>query len=150
MLTVFWSPRGFFLTEALPKGQTFNSQYYSQTILHTLSRRLPPLSGFRKHLVHVDNASPHRSQFTMEHPKKFRFKSVPHPPFSPDLAPSDFYLFGTIKGKRQGKKFATPDDLVSEVISIVAFISRTELAKAFDEWERRLKRCIELGGDYVD
>jgi hypothetical protein len=38
-----------------------------------------------------------------------------HPPYSPDLAPCDFFLFGSVKGKWMGKQYEMPDDFVSEV-----------------------------------
>jgi hypothetical protein len=43
-----------------------------------------------------------------------RLVSSPHPPYSPDLAPSDFYLFGKVKNLLTGKKFASADDFFTK------------------------------------
>jgi len=82
--------------------------------------------------------------------EKFRFSSAPHPPFSPDLAPSGFYLFGKIKKKLEGRRFRNSDELLDAIIYITAFIPASELQAVFQEWEMRLRKCIELNGEYVD
>ena len=42
--------------------------------------------------LHFDNARPHAAEHEVD---EMGFKKLPHPPYSPDLAPSDFFLFGT-------------------------------------------------------
>jgi hypothetical protein len=76
--------------------------------------------------------------------------SAPHPPYSPDLAPSDFYLFGKVKNLLTGKKFASADEILDEICQILAAIGREELNAVFDNWERRLQRCITMNGEYVE
>lgn len=148
MITVFWSPNGFHLVEALPKGQTFTSDYFSQTILYSLRKNLFAMTG-RRTIIHMDNARPHRSKVTTAHLTQFDFRAAPHPPYSPDLAPSDFFLFGVLKHRLEGKKFANPDELLEAIVEVTGSIPRSELKAAFLEWEQRLRKCIELNGDYV-
>jgi hypothetical protein len=45
-------------------------------------------------------------------------KSVPHPPYSPDLAPLDFYLFGDVKKCLAGLSFEDADQLLAAVESV--------------------------------
>ena len=52
------------------------------------------------------------------------FQRAPHPPYSPDLAPSDFFLFGYVKEKLGGQSFKTREELYEFV-----FISGTDAAK---------------------
>jgi hypothetical protein len=48
--------------------------------------------------------------------EKNNLRGAPYPPFSLDLAPSDFFLFGYIKGELQGTEFREKDDLVAEIL----------------------------------
>jgi hypothetical protein len=81
------SPAGIQMIAKLPKGERFNSQYFGQNVF----------SGFSANLIGRDNASPHQSRVTLTSIKDFNFHPVPHPSFSPDLAPSEFYLSVQLK-----------------------------------------------------
>jgi hypothetical protein len=75
---------------------------------------------------------------------------VPHPPFSPDLAPSDFYLFGRLKTTMKGCLFEDEKELLEGIISELNKISREEPETVFQEWVLRLDRYTDTGGEYVD
>ena len=77
-------------------------------------------------------------------------KKAPHPPYSPDIAPSDFYLFGYIKGKLQGEHFDSVESLLDRVLEILSEISPETLKAVFLEWEDRLEKIIHNNGDYFD
>jgi hypothetical protein len=51
----------------------------------------------------------------------------PHSPFSPDLAPSDFYLFGEVRTALMGAAFEGEDQLFQSVMDVVHRIPRDEL-----------------------
>jgi histone-lysine N-methyltransferase SETMAR len=99
--------------------------------------------------IHWDNAKPHVSKKTFTTLQHLGVKKLPHPPYSPDIAPSDFYLFGRIKGMLVGKSFESREDLLSEVVKITKMIPRDELCRVFEEWKRRLVVVIESGGEYI-
>jgi hypothetical protein len=75
---------------------------------------------------------------------------VLHPAFSPDLALSDFYLFGKLKNVMKGYAFRNENKLSLGIMSEVSKISREELEAIFDEWLLRLNWCININGEYVD
>jgi hypothetical protein len=52
-----------------------------------------------------DNARPHTAALTMSTLLKLKWDVLPHPPYSPDLAPSDYHLFGPMKGFLGGMIF---------------------------------------------
>jgi len=56
-------------------------------------------------LIQHDNARPHTSLRTQVAIAKFGWTVLPHPPHSPDLAPSDFRLFGALKYALHGTRF---------------------------------------------
>jgi histone-lysine N-methyltransferase SETMAR len=77
-------------------------------------------------------------------------KRAPHPPFSPDLAPSDCYLFRKLKTALSGTEFEDEDELLDGVMEVLNGITRDELESVFEEWVARLDACIQGGGDYVE
>ena len=76
-------------------------------------------------------------------------KRAPHPPYSPDITPSDFYLLGNIKEKLKGYSFESPEELRHQVHLILNDISKDELNRAFLNWKERLQRVIETKGEYI-
>jgi hypothetical protein len=80
-------------TEMLRGG--LNTPYIPE-ILEPLSQwgSIEAASNERKLLVHAGNAHPRTAQFSTEYFNENRMKSAPHPPYSPDRALSDFYLYG--------------------------------------------------------
>ena len=65
-------------------------------------------------LLH-DNARPHTAAHTAETLRKLKFEVMAHPPCSPDLALSDYHLFGPLKEALRGRRF-TSDQEVKEAV----------------------------------
>jgi hypothetical protein len=77
-------------------------------------------------------------------------KRVMHLPYSLDLAPYDFYLFGYIKRLLAGREFADRSELLQAVMDIVNGIEKATLEEVFLTWMRRLAKCIDTNGEYVE
>jgi hypothetical protein len=67
------------------------------------------------------NTQPHTSLKTQEAITKLGWSVLPYPPYSPDLAPSDFHLFGAIKDAIAGKRFRSDDEVIEEVAVSAGF-----------------------------
>jgi hypothetical protein len=76
-------------------------------------------------------------------------KSVPHPPYSSDLAPSDFDLFGNVKRCLAGLSFENADQLLAAVEAVREGIEKVTLQAVFCEWIDRSRRCIATNGEYT-
>jgi hypothetical protein len=74
---------------------------------------------------------------------------MPHPPYSPDIVPHDFYLFGTMKQRLQTVEGRSFEELQENVHEILSAIGRGELEAIMRAWMERLRRAITLGGHYV-
>jgi hypothetical protein len=61
-------------------------------------------------------------------------EQAPRPPYSPDLAPLDFFLFGYVKGKLMGYRDETPSEFLVRIRVILAEIPRDTLNAVFLEW----------------
>jgi hypothetical protein len=70
----------------------------------------------------MDNTGLHRSEATSGYLKEFAFWCFPYLPFSRDMALSDFYLFGAIKGQLSGSKFRSAEELASVVTDMSFFV----------------------------
>jgi histone-lysine N-methyltransferase SETMAR len=109
MATVFWDHKGVLLVDFLTKGDTVNADRYCDTLsrLREAIRRKPPgLLRTGVVLLH-DNARPHSANRTRELLRRYHWDVLDHPPYSPDLAPSDFHLFGPLKKYLGRRRFAT-------------------------------------------
>ena len=86
----------------------------------------------------------------MDYLESHEMEKAPQPPFSPDIAPSDFFLFGYMKGLLEGRSFDSPDELFAAIDEILNEISEETLLKVFSEWEERLNQVIMNNGDYIE
>jgi hypothetical protein len=99
--------------EFLERGATIDPERYVQT-LKKLKQRIRMVRPYRKMnqvLFLHDNARPHTSLNTREAIATMGRTVLPHPPYSPDLAPPDFHLFGPLKDALQGRRFEDDEEL---------------------------------------
>jgi hypothetical protein len=76
------------------------------------------------------------------------FILVPQPPHSPDLAPCNFFLFGYLKQHLEGKYFTREDHVITAVKEVFNKIPLQTFENVMDDWQYRLRRCMQLGGEY--
>jgi histone-lysine N-methyltransferase SETMAR len=118
MVPVYFSRCDFVSVEFLPMGQKDNSQFFTETVLPKIEKKLaecrPKLRTSPAHL-HVDNARPHTSKMSIEKIEKLDFILVPQPPYSPDLTLCDFFLFGYLKQHLKGRHFTREDQVTAAV-----------------------------------
>ncbi|PNF20339.1 hypothetical protein B7P43_G13210 [Cryptotermes secundus] len=94
MGTVFWDAEGFILAEFLEPRQTINAARYVQ-MLYKLRSALRDKRPGRNIIILHDNDRLHAARLTLEAIAKMGWKALPHPSYSPGLAPSAYHLFGS-------------------------------------------------------
>ena len=99
-------------------------------------------------LYHHDNA--HTSLKEMAKLEQLRFELVAHPPYSPDLVPSDYYLFPNLKRWLQGKRFTSNEEVIAETEAYFEGLDVSYYRKSIEMLENRYTKCIALEGNYVD
>jgi hypothetical protein len=118
ILSAYFSRTGFVSIEFLLRGQNYNSRFFAEIILLNIVENLsvvrPKLKAIAAHL-HIDNAKPHNSRLSLQKIEEYGFILVPQRPHSPDLAPRDFFLFGSLKSQWEGKTFFDENSLKTEV-----------------------------------
>jgi hypothetical protein len=151
-VSAYFSRCGFVSVEFLPMGQKYISQFFSETVLPSIEKKLaecrPKLRTMAAHL-HVDNAKPHSSKMSIEKIEELGFILVPQPFHFPDLAPCDFFLFGNLKQHLEGKHFTREDHMIAAVREVFDKIPFQTFQNVMDDWQYRLRRCIQLGGEYL-
>lgn len=112
-------------------------------------RKTRPKKGAKGIFLHFDNSPIHKSQKSKQKPDELGFTLLPHPAYSPDIAPSDFWLFEFIDRSRIALEAVDDNHLISQVQDVLEKIDKTVLGVVFNEWIRRLHMVIESGGEYI-
>jgi hypothetical protein len=147
MVTIAWNPFGFSLIVALPKGRTFNAEYYRDNILAALTQVQPEDDG-RKLVVHTGNTRTHTAQKCRTFCEENGLRLAPHPPYSHGLVPTDFFLFGYIKECLKGMVFPSYKELLDAIGEVVTGIESEILTAVFEHWMERLEWVFKNNGDY--
>lgn len=152
MVITFFDYRGMVYTHTVPQGQTINGVYYisvlRQLIKDHIPKKRPDLVGRWK--LHHDNARPHVANAVLQFLAKKGIETVPHPPYSPDLAPNDFFLYPQAKKELKGRRFPTAAAAVKKLEAILKVLSKEGFEHVFKEWQRRWNKCVALNGDYLE
>lgn len=152
MATVFWDRNGVLLVEFMERGTTITAASYSVTLQRLRraiqnKRRGMLSSGIV--LLH-DNARPHTAAVTKKLLQRFRWEVFDHPPYSPDLAPSDFHLFAHMKRWLGGQHFGTDIELQTSVQTWLKTQAATFYNEGIGKLVPRYDKCLNLSGDYVE
>jgi histone-lysine N-methyltransferase SETMAR len=157
MLCVFWDQKGVLFWELLQPGQTVNATRYVQQ-LRDLDRVLPqkrPESfqrrqkGRRVILLH-DNAPAHASKAVKDTLKDLNWEVIPHPPYSPDLAPSDYHLFTSMANALCLKRFIDYEDVSEWVKNWFEEKGEKFYERGIRKLPERWQSCIASNGAYFE
>ena len=95
---------------------------------------------------HQDNAPVHNSLFVTDYLTKMGIKTVPQPPYSPDHAPCEFWLFLKLRGCR----YDTIEEMKEAVTKVIDTLTQVDFPGAFQKLLQRYNKCIAAGGDYFE
>ena len=95
---------------------------------------------------HQVNAPVHNSILVTDNLIKMGIKTVPHPPYSPELAPSDFWLFPKLRGCR----YETTEEMKETVTKVIDKLTQEDFHEAFQKFLEWYNKCIAAGGDYFE
>ena len=78
------------------------------------------------------------------------FELLPHPPYSPDLAPSDIFLFSDLKRMLAGKKFCADEEIIEETEAYFEAKDKPYYKNGIKKLYGRYNRCIAREGNYIE
>jgi len=112
--------------------------------------RKDPVCKRKKIVFHQDNAPAHKSVLAMGKLRDLHYELLEHPPYSPDLAPSDFCLFPKLKLFLAGQRFSSNQEAIAVVEGYFADVTKNYYRDGIMALENRWNKCISLKGDYVE
>lgn len=115
----------------MENGKTMNAVYYAQLISQVRSKLKELRRGKlgRQILFLQDNAPVHTGRIAKAAVKAAGFDEVNQPPYSPDLAPSDYYLFRDLKSALRGKRYDSEEDMKAAVEEHFTGLDKTYFLK---------------------
>jgi len=115
LASIFWDQDGILLINYLPKGQTINVDYYSTLLMQLKDILKEKLRGkFTKGVLFLHEIAPaHRALVTQKKLAYLGFQCLDHPPYSPNLAPSDYQLFPGLKKQLKGRHFSSNAEAIA-------------------------------------
>lgn len=150
--TVFFDHEGVLLCDFLSKGTTMNALRYVEVLeklrYNIRNRRRGKLSQ-GLFLLH-DNAPAHTAKMVKAAIQPTGLAELNHPPYSPDLAPCDFFLFPELKKHLKGRRFSSDEEVILAVQTILSQFSKDFFSWGIMQLRDRAAKCIERGGDYVE
>ncbi|CAH1987924.1 unnamed protein product [Acanthoscelides obtectus] len=130
--------------------RTVTADWYTTICLPKFITELRKINPERRIILHQDNANSHTAQKTRQYLSEENMELLDHPPYSPDLSPSDFFTFPKIKNRLRGQRFQSPEEAVDAFKNAVLDLPANEWNKCFENWFERTQMCINLRGEYFE
>lgn len=152
MATIFWDCEGILFIDYLPKNTTMNGDYYAALLTKVrqvvVEKRRGKLA--RGVLFLQDNAPVHTARVARRALAETGFEEINHPPYSPDLAPSDYFLFSNLKKDLRGRRFSSDEEMKAAVNEHFDGKDGEYFLTGLKALFNKCKKCIELEGDYIE
>lgn len=152
LLCVWWDIRGIIYYELLKPGDTVTAAVYCEQ-LERMNEKLkvkrPDLVNRKGVILLHDNARPHKAVVTREKIAHLNFEVLNHPPYSPDLAPSDFYLFRSLEHTLRGKKFNNVKEVENFLNSYFSSKTSNFFKRGIEKLPERWQTVLNNNGDYI-
>ena len=145
LMIPFFDSTGMIYVHWVHTGQTVNKEYYVQVLREfrkIFRRKRPALFKSSQWHFHLDNAPVHNSILVTDYLTKMVIKTVPHPHYSSDLAPCDFWSFPKLRGCR----YETIEEMKEPVTKVIDTLTQENFHGALQKLLERYK-YIAAGGD---
>ena len=152
MWSVWWSFKGIVYFELLPTNQTINSDVYCHQLMKLdkeIKEQRPELATRIYVIFHQDNTRPHTSLVTCKKLLELGWEVMSHSLYSPDLAPSDSYLFRSLQNHLNGKTFDLNKAVKNELIQFFASKNQTLYESGIMMLTERWQKVIQQNGQYI-
>jgi len=115
LASIFWDQDSILLIDYLLKGQTINAEYYSSLLVQMkdILKEKRPRKVTKGVLFLLDNAPAHQALATKKKLAYLGFQCLDHPPYSPDLALSEYHLFPGLKKQLKGHHFSSNAEVIA-------------------------------------
>jgi histone-lysine N-methyltransferase SETMAR len=112
MLCIWWDMEGTIHYELLERNLTVTAERHCQQLRRLEEAIQQKRPGRRQGVIlHRDNARPHTENMTKAAIQELDWENLPHPPYSPDLVPSDYHIFSSLSNNLRGVSFNNDAEL---------------------------------------
>ena len=154
MLCVWWDQKGVVYYELLKPGETVNTDRYKQQIIDlnlALIKNRPEWANRHDSVIFLhDNAPAHKAKPVLDTLKSLGWDLLPHPPYSPDLAPSDYHLFASMGHALKDTHFKTSEDLEDWVSDWFSSKDPDFYWRWIHKLPERWTNCVASDGNYFE
>lgn len=149
MLSVWWDTQGVVFFEFLPHNTTITAKHYSSQ-LERLNTKLASVRPGRDRVLFLhDNARPHTAKMTRDKLMQLGWEVLPHPPYSPDIAPSDYHLFRSLDNHLRGTQFVSEDTLKAEIENFFQSKPASFYKDGIHALPERWRKIVHADGAYI-
>jgi histone-lysine N-methyltransferase SETMAR len=153
MVSVWWNARSVIHYSILKPGETITAERYCQEIVEMnkkLEKMWPALVNRKGPLLLRDNARPHVARKSLQKLHSLGFEILPHPPYSPDISPTDYHFFKHLALFLRDRCFIEVEDLKSGFEEFIAsrepVFYQIGMNKLVDCWQK----CADSDGACFD
>lgn len=150
LLSVWWTMAGVVHHELLKAGETITADVYCQQLQRAsqaLLNKQPALVNRQQVLLLQDNAPAHVAKKTQSEIRKLSWEVLPHPPYSPDLSPTDFHLFRSLTNFMREKEFKKSEQVEHELLNFFSSKNAAFFEQGIRNLVMRWTKVIDNNGD---
>ncbi len=153
MMVAFFDANGLIHWEFVPHGAGVTGELYIEILKRfhvAMARKRPQLWKDQNFVLQQDGAPVHRCDATTRFMTRNNMITLPHPGYSPDLAPCDYWFFARIKKHTKGHCFDSVDELCRRIDGVIKSIPPEEYHHAIYDLPARWIKCSEAEGAYFE
>jgi histone-lysine N-methyltransferase SETMAR len=151
MLCIWWDMSGVIYFELLRNNETITADVYSQQLQRlneVLLRKRPTLANQKDFILLHDNSRPHVAKLTQQKIERLEWEVLPHPTRSPDLSPTDYHLFLSLRNYLCNKHCEDFDELKSDLTAFFESKPASFYRCGVELLPERWANVVENNGDY--
>jgi len=153
MLLIFFDWQGVIHKEFVPKGETINAVYYKVVIerpLNRIRRVRPGMCESGDWFLMHDNAPSHNATIVNKFLAQRKVTVLDHPPYSPDLAPADYFLLPKVKSHSKWRLFDSISDIQKAMTSTLHTTAKDDSYKGIQKLYDLANLYVQLEWMYVE
>ena len=137
----------------LQPGETITAKSYCREIdvMHEkLMKKQPALLNRNGAILPHDNARPHKASITVDKLTSLQYGILPYPPYSPDISPTDYYLFRNYELFLREKKYNNQNDIIKDFELFIRSKNEDFFQKGIYDLPNRWQKVVDANGSYFD
>ncbi|GFW66548.1 mariner Mos1 transposase [Trichonephila clavipes] len=134
LFCLWWDRKGPVYYELLKQGKPINTDLYCNQLDKlnaAIKEKWRALASRKGILFRHDNARLHTAKMIQQKLNALGWEVLGHPPYSPNIAPSDYYLFRFLQNYLTGKKFKSFESVLRQLLTILTPRARTSIKHEF-------------------